>query len=237
MIEAMLIALFATLLIAQQFDVASVRPNHTAGCRGRWDFNASRGQVTAENAPLMRIISRAFNLTDDRISGPSWLDSECYDIRAKAAGGVSDRDLMPMLQALLRERFHLVARLVSEERPVFNLVVDKGGAKIHPYGNGIEVPQSTNDARVLFMVRHMPDLCERLGKVTGRPVIDKTGLDGDYMIVLNYLPLGAVNNDPGDPAADIVSAVREQLGLRLEAARSPVEVLKIESLDRIPAGN
>ena len=73
-----------------RFDAASVRPNHTAACQGRWNFSASHGTVTAENAPLLRIVSRAYNLTDDRVSGPAWLDSECYDITAKAAGDVTD---------------------------------------------------------------------------------------------------------------------------------------------------
>ena len=84
-----------------RFDAASVRLNQTAGCRGRWDFSASRGTVSAQNAPLLRIVSRAYNLTDDRIVGPAWLDSECYDITAKAAKEATDRDLMAMLQGLL----------------------------------------------------------------------------------------------------------------------------------------
>ena len=232
-----LLAASPWVLSAQRFDVASVRPNRTAGCRGRWDFNASRGMVTAENAPLMRIISRAYNLTDDRVSGPPWLDSECYDIRAKASGNIADRDLMAMLRTLLAERFRLVARRESDERPVFVLVVDKGGSKMQAYGGNKPMPPSANDARILFMARHLPDLCERLGKVTGRPVIDKTGLDGDYLIVLNYLPLGAINGDPSDPASDIISAVRDQLGLRLEPRRGQVEILRIETIDKVPTEN
>ena len=110
-----LIAAALCVLNAQQtdpphihFDVASVRVNRTAGCPGRWD------------------------LTGDRVSGPAWLDSECYDIKAKAPAGAPERDLMPMLQALLIERFHLVARLESDERPVFALVADQGWSKDTP---------------------------------------------------------------------------------------------------------
>jgi uncharacterized protein (TIGR03435 family) len=116
---------------AQRFEVASVRVNRTADCRGRWDARMSHGTLTAENAPLRRIISRAYFLTDERVSGPAWMDSQCYDITAKASGNVQDQDLMPMLQALLVERFHLGAERESEERQVFALVVDKGG----PNGN------------------------------------------------------------------------------------------------------
>jgi len=164
------------------------------------------------------------------VSGPAWIESQCYDIRAKASTNVADRDLMRMLQTLLRERFHLVARSEPEERPILALVVDKGGSKLHAYGDKVSTPTSSADGKILFMARHLPDLCERLGKVAGRPVIDKTGLDGDYLIVLTYDPID------GD-LTDIFSAVRDQLGLRLEAQRGVVDILKITSVDKVPTVN
>jgi uncharacterized protein (TIGR03435 family) len=87
------------------------------------------------------------------------------------------------------------------------------------------------------MARHLPDLCERLGSVTGRPVIDKTGLDGDYQIELAYLANAAVEIDPADPVEGIFSAVRNQLGLRLEPRRATVDVVRIESIDKVPTAN
>jgi uncharacterized protein (TIGR03435 family) len=216
-----------------RFDVASVRPNHTKRCMGRWDFSTSHGTVTAENSPLLRIVSRAYNLTDDRVSGPAWMDSECYDIKAKAAGDPARPDLMAMLRELLKERFHLAAHRESDERPIFVLSVDKGGPRMQPYSEKASVPSSNGG--ILFMARHLPDLCERIGKVTGRPVIDKTGLDGDYMIVLTYLAF--TSTDPSNPASDIFSAVRDQLGLRLQSQRGVVDVLKIDSIDKVPTGN
>jgi uncharacterized protein (TIGR03435 family) len=220
-----------------RFDVASVRQNQTASCRGRWDITASHGTFTAENAPLLRIISRAFDLADDRVSGPAWLDSECYDIKAKAVGDVPDRDLMPMLQTLLKERFHLAAHRETDERPIFALVIDKGGAKLQPFGAKIPKLTSNNGGTILFAARHLPDLCEWLGKAAGRPVIDKTGLNGDYQIELTYLPTGPTNTDPSDAAFDIFTAVRTQLGLRLESQRGAVEVVKIDSIEKAPTGN
>ena len=219
-----------------RFDAASVKPNDTDGCRGHWNFAALHGTVSAQNAPLLRIISRAYNLTDDRVSGPAWLDSQCYDITAKTTGDLPEHDLMPMLQVLLTERFHLAARRESDERPVLALLVDKRGAKLPKYGGKISMP-SLNDGKVLFMARHLPDLCERLGKVAGRPVIDKTGLNGDYVIVLTYVPFASTNGDPADSTSDIFSAVRDQLGLKLESQRGVVEILKIDSVDKVPTGN
>jgi len=230
-ISSILVLLALNALSQSHFEAASVRPSRAA-CQGRWSFSTSHGALTAENAPLLRIISRAYNLTDDRISGPAWLDSECYDIRAKASNNVPDRDLMQMLQSLLKERFHLIARREEEERPIFALLIDKGGLKMKLYGD--ETAQSpAREGRILFMARHMPDLCERLGKVTGRPVIDKTGLNGDYLIELTYPPLGATDAD----LSTIFSAVRDQLGLKLESQRGVVDTLKIVSIDKVPTGN
>jgi uncharacterized protein (TIGR03435 family) len=225
-------------LHAQRFDVASVRQNRQTACAGRWDFRATHGTVTAVNAPLVRIISRAYELTDDRVSGPGWLDSECYDIRAKAASpDATNAELMQMLRALLAERVHLVARRDSEQKPVLALVVDKSGLKLQPYSTDVRMPPAPKDGGILFMARHMPDLCERLGKVTGRPVIDKTGLDGDYMIVLTYPPFSAANGDLSEGTGDIFSALRDQLGLKLEAQRGNVEVLRIDRVEKVPTGN
>ena len=220
-----------------RFEAASVKAILKDGCHGRWDFSASHGTVSAQNAPLLRIISRAYNLTDDRIAGPAWLDSQCYDITAKAAGDVPELTLMPMLQTLLKERFHLAVRREQEERPVLALLPDKGGPKVPHYGAKVPTPPAPTDGKVLFMARHMPDLCERLGKVAGRPVIDKTGLKGDYLIVLTYLPFAPTNGELAFSAADIFAAVREQLGLRLEAQRGLVEMIKIDNVDEVPTEN
>ena len=226
-----------------RFDVASVRANREKRCMGAWDFSASHGTVTAVNAPLLRIVSRAWNLTDDRVSGPAWMDSECYDIKAKAAADTTRPELMAMLRELLKERFHVAAYTESEERPVFVLSIDKSGLKMQPYSDKASAPPSNGG--ILFMARHLPDLCERIGKVTGRPVIDKTGLDGDYMIALTYLTFTypAFSDpafsymDPPNSTSDIFSAVREQLGLQLRPQRGVVDVLKIDSTDKIPTGN
>jgi len=219
-----------------RFDVASVRLHHTAECQGRWNFTAGRGTVTAQNAPILRIVSRAFELTDDRVSGPAWMDSSCYDIRAKAPAGTPDRDLMPMLQTLLRERIHLVAQRESAERPVFTLIPGDDGPKIPPFGTRFDSPAGT-EGKTFFAARHLADLCERLGKVAGRPVIDKTGLTGDYQIELYYLPFNSADGDASDSPFDIFAAVQNQLGLRLVPQRAAVEIVKVVSANRTPVVN
>lgn len=221
-----------------RFDVASVRVNRAAGCRGRWDLRASNGIVIAENAPLLRIVSRAFHLTDDRVLGPAWMESECYDIQAKTSmTEASERDLMTMLQELLRERLLLQAHFESGERPIFALSPDRGGVKFGSDDDILEQRPPTGSGQVLFMARTLQDLCERLGSVTGRPVVDKTGLSGRYVIVLSYVPLAAANAEPAGPGADVFAAVRDQLGLRLEAERDVVQILKVDSVEKVPSEN
>ena len=129
----------------------------------------------------------------------------------------------------------MVARHEEDQRPFLRLVVDAGGTKLRNYGEAAPATPMNTDGRVVFMARHMPDLCERLGKVTGRPVVDKTGLTGDYMIVLSYLPLGL--NGSEDGGSDIVTAVREQLGLRLEQQRGLVDIVKVLGIDKLPTRN
>jgi uncharacterized protein (TIGR03435 family) len=238
MLRLILFFIASCVLQAQTFEVASVRPNQKAACQGRWDFTAAHGAVNAENAPLLRILSRAYNLTDDRVSGPAWLNTQCYDIHAKTSRPATDADLMSMLRTLLKERFHLVAERGSEERPVYMLLIDKDGLKMRPYGDHNAPPPPITDGKMLFLAKRLPDLCERLGKVLGRPVVDKTGLDAAYMIVLTYQTFGTVNNgDATDPASDIFAAVPEQLGLRLEAQRGTVDYLKIDRIDKTPTEN
>ncbi len=87
------------------------------------------------------------------------------------------------------------------------------------------------------MARHIPDLCERLGAVAGRPVIDRTGLHGDYQIELTYVPSDPTDGDSSGAPLDIFSAVRSQLGLKLEPQRASVEVLRIRGLEKVPTGN
>ncbi len=218
----------------QRFEVASIHSSKFK-CMGRWDFEAAHGAVNAQNAPMLRIISRAYGLTDDRVSGPSWLDSQCYDVKAKAPGGASERDLMPMLVELLKDRFHLVARRVPDQRPFLRLVIDRNGSKLIDYDQAPPLNPTAQDGRLVFMARHMPDLCERLGKVTGRPVVDKTGLTRDYMIMLSYLPLTVPEG--ADGTSDIFTAVRDQLGLRLEQERGMVEIVKVDSIQKAPSRN
>jgi uncharacterized protein (TIGR03435 family) len=224
-----------------QFEVATARPNTIDRCRGAWDFTQSHGKLTIKNVSLRKVISRAYFLPEDQVSGSAWLESECYDIVGQSGSETSDKVLMLMLQALLKERFHLVVHHESEERAIFALLVDKNGPKVHEYrpGDKVSVPSSIAPGNVFFMISGpMSTLAERLALVVGRPVVDKTSLPGEYKISLSYAPLTAASSaDTSVSAGDVFAAVREQLGLKLQSQRGPIEILRVDHAERIPMEN
>jgi uncharacterized protein (TIGR03435 family) len=189
----------------------------------------------ARNVPLIALIQIAYKKDGDRISGkPDWLESQLYDVSAKAEGdaGLTIEQMRPLLRQLLEQRFHLVAHTEKKEMQGYALVEVKGGSKLvasketHPYAqilpNGIQAQDMTLEV-----------LASLLAKPTGRPVIDKTGIQGSYDYKLSYAP--DATDDSSLPS--IFTALQEQLGLRLESQKVQVETLVIDHVDKIPTEN
>ena len=114
---------------AQEFEVATVKPNRS-GQNGDRRPDLQNGVLTARNVTLHMMLRAAYELHESRIIGPDWLDSDRFDLAGKAPAGVPDTEFMPMLQALLKERFQLAVHRETKEMPVFDMVVAKGGLKI-----------------------------------------------------------------------------------------------------------
>jgi uncharacterized protein (TIGR03435 family) len=198
--------------------------------------------------------------------GPSWASSAYYDINAKAESPQPRGTLNgPMLQALLEDRFQLKLHRVTREVPVFALKVAARGAKLRPHKDGscavvdlenamapsdshksiqlqCGVGRSTLDGTAAFGFT-MQDLCDLFLGVLERPVIDRTGIAGMYDMHLDLTPadMGHGVTSPDGPAdgAQKFAAIRaalRKLGLSLEAAKGPQEVLVIDSIAR-PAEN
>ncbi len=194
---------------------------------------------------MRRLLRTAYGLSDLQITGPDWLDSDPYDVVAKAPQDAPDTELMPMLQALLKERFHLAVHREMKEMPVFDMVVAKGGLKIWQFDPARPVPKPPLPAHVTSAmtasngVVTMPELATRLTASAGRPVLDKTGLEGRYGFFLFYTMLTAQSDDAaaGSGPPDFFAAVEQQLGLRLEPKRESVEILVVDHADRVPTEN
>jgi uncharacterized protein (TIGR03435 family) len=236
------------------FEVASVKP-HNPEIRGdSVDFSAER--FTATNIPLGGLILMAYNITVRQISGQDPLLSERYDIVAKAEHAVRRDQMLRMLQALLAERFKLVVHRETREVPVYALVVGRGGPKLHrsdpSHGEVINplTPTGAGGAElksghVVFKDESMSDFAWALSRmvVTGdRVVLDNTGLHGTYDFELTFEPPRRPSGAevPGaaaiSDASSIFEAVQEQLGLKLESKKGPVEFLIIDHIEK-PSAN
>jgi uncharacterized protein (TIGR03435 family) len=194
---------------------------------------------------MRRLLRDAYELSESPITGPDWFDSDRYDVVARVPQGVPDSELMPMLQALLKERFHLAVHREMKEMPVFDMVVAKGGLKIWPFDPARPVVKPPLPAHVTSAMEAsngvvtMPELAIRLTLSAGRPVLDKTGLDGRYGFFLFYTTLTAQSNDAtadsGPP--DFFAAVEQQLGLKLEPKKESIGILVVDHAGRIPTEN
>jgi uncharacterized protein (TIGR03435 family) len=145
--------------------------------------------------------------------------------------------LPQLLQALLTERFHLAIHRELKEQPVYALILAKGGPKLHKTsheGDGPSLRQSGYS--FTFTNATMSNLIGVLSQVAGRKVVDRTGLRGQYDFTLSYVPNRneGSNVSPTDSLPESVfTAVREQLGLNLEAQKSQVELIVVDHLDRV----
>jgi uncharacterized protein (TIGR03435 family) len=251
------------------FEVASVKRNSSAPS-GRMNFKAlPGGRLTAENMPLRLLIQHAYGIRAFQISrGPSWIDTERYDIAAKAGREVPERQLVgPMLQKLLEDRFKLRLHRETQQLPVLNLIETPAGAKLTKSNaadctdreftasvtpsslpcHEVVLTISPTGARLRGEQATTAQLVLTLENIIGRPVIDKTALtqnfDVDLEVSLEGLDgiVGFGGGTPATQAADnmtpsILTALPQQLGLRLAPGRGPVEVLVIEHVEK-PTGN
>ena len=217
------------------FEVATVKVNRTGSGDSRFP-ELRNGTLAAESVSLKSLLQAAYGFGRQRITGPSWLDSDRFDLTGKAPQGVPDSELMQMLQSLLKDRFQLKVHRETKEMPVFEMFVAKDGPKISTYDpeHPLEMPADIGGS-VMKGTATMSQLAERISPVAGRPVLDKTGLKGRYAFILIFTPVSAQASDSGAP--DFFVAVQQQLGLKLESMREPIEILVVDHAERVPSEN
>lgn len=234
----------------RQFEVASVKRNNSGSRTVRTGGNV--GGYRATNVPLSLLIQIAYKVQPFQIIGaPSWIESEHYDIEGKYEGAPSNEKIGPMLQALIEERFKASMHGETRDLPVFFLTIAKGGPKLKSgpcltREPGVPVPpgqrQSSycgytgmNDGSLSTTGTSMGILADALSGILKRKVLDRTSLAGEFDMTLKWTPdLGTPDNNPapaqpGGPS--IFTAVEEQLGLRLESGKAPIDVLVIDHID------
>ena len=215
-----------------EFEVASVKPNSSVDSGTQW--NVSHGNFAAENASLKQLIAWAYAIPKIQVSGPTWLDSLRFDIKAKGIVGASDSQVFLMLQKLLNERFHLQVHSESREMMVALLMVARSGLKILPIDSANPMPFSPLPAgrwSVLQMTGSLQEFAGGLSSSIQRPVLDRTGTEGKFRFRIYY------NNGPDSEGPDLYAALREQLGLRLEQGKASVRILVVDGSEKIPTEN
>jgi uncharacterized protein (TIGR03435 family) len=185
---------------------------------------------------LQGLVEFAFAVPSQRTKGaPNWFGSQLYDVDAKVEGdkGLTYDELRPLLQQLFKDRFRLVIHRETEVQKSYALVIAKKGPKLQPSGK-----DSPQQGTIMFNGLYCPSCSlERfariLEQVTGRPVVDKTGIKGEFDIRLKYAP----ETDSESSLPSIFTALQEQQGLKLVPEEDPTEILVIDHVERVPTEN
>jgi uncharacterized protein (TIGR03435 family) len=238
------------------FEVATIRPSapeehaRMIGWEGR--------HFTARYTTISQMVQFAYNLQAKQVvDGPPWLDRATYDIEAQAAAGEpSGAEFRAMMQHLLADRFAMKTHRELRILSAYELVVAKGGAKLQAAKEpaptqqaqeeippGVRIQRGPHQWMKVVGVRGtMPELAAELQRVeTDRPVVDRTGLVGEYdfsFTATSAKPFfEGEGPDTGDAAPPLIfTAIEEQLGLRLESVKTAVECLVMDEVER-PSAN
>lgn len=241
------------------FEVASIKPAPPF----TWDMLGSptvhqglkvdKALADFGGLSLTNLVSLAYRVRPYQVSGPDWMNAARFDILAKLPEGASTDSVPEMLQALLADRFKLTLHRDSREFPVYALVVGKGGSKLTPKPADYD-PAAQGSLRPMKMETYAALLTDTVD----RPVVDQTGLEGEYMISrqqvtqaratqavrlkatelqqLAALRGGSIGVAPDPPESDTFVAV-QALGLKLEPRKLPLALLVIDHLEKTPTEN
>jgi uncharacterized protein (TIGR03435 family) len=233
------------------FEVATIKPADTAKA-GRYITMQGNDRFVAKYYNLKLLIAAAFDVSPRTISGgEGWIESDHYDILAVAPGAVRPNhdEQMSMLRSLLLDRFKLTFHREQKEFSLYQLEVAKGGSKMKAStaapDDPVQLISTVYPQKVVLPARNatMHDLVSLMQRaIFDRPVVDKTGLPGRFDFDLEWAPDetqfgGALPVAPSDaPSPPLFVAMQEQLGLKLEATRGPVDALVIDTAER-PSAN
>jgi uncharacterized protein (TIGR03435 family) len=284
------------------FEVASVKPAAPQTDGNRFvRMGGDAGRVDYANVSLKQVLAKAYDVKSYQVTGPSWLDTERYDIVAKVPDGVAKEQIPAMLQALLAERFHMSIHRESKEQSVYAIVLGKGELKLTKYdenasqaftfnesggppppppppggggriavaagrggGGGPAGPAPKGSAMIGMSSNGATRLQARGATLAGvagmlssfmdRPVVDMTGIEGEYdisleaaaeeMVGMKMTVIGSPGPAGGAPApapetaptASIFTSI-QQLGLKLEPRKAPIAYVVVDKADKVPTEN
>jgi uncharacterized protein (TIGR03435 family) len=219
------------------FEVASLKLNNSANTGSSNDFGDA--YVTFRNYVLRAVIRMAYSVDDQAMQAPPWVADIRVDISGKVPSpSTTFEQKREMLRALLIERFGLEAHRESKVRQGFALVIAKNGPKIQPVEDAGGHINDQRDGNIKMLRTTIDNFAESLGHKLSQPVVDETHMQGVYNVTLTYTPdRGASGKLSTDVGPTIFTALEEQLGLKLEARKVPVEILVVDHCEKIPTGN
>ncbi len=226
---AVLLALGAQQQPRPKFEVAAIKESKT-GAHNGGGYSSPGALYRAQNVPLHFLISRAYNVKTFQVTGgPPWVESVAWDIDAKGTGNPPREQLLLMLQSLLEERFQLQLRRQTADHSVYLLSIAKSGSRLTPAdctADGASCDNwSSNNNDVKGDGVTMQDLADALAEALEMPVVDKTGIQGRFNLHLHWTPQ---SDDGADVSSgSIFTVIQEQLGVRLESGKAPVDMLVI----------
>ena len=220
------------------FDVATVKPNHS-GTR-LLQLSAEKDQFVVENATPRLLLQYAYHVNDSQIVGaPGWIDSEHFDVQAGTRNPDGDEQgARRMLQALLADRFKLALHHEDRKLPIYELVVDRRGHKLHESSDQTDGAQMRHTFRmdgsgnVNAVAENLDQFAEFLAHQLRRVVVNQTGLTGDYDFSLQWKPDRPLDRRDAESGPPIFDALQEQLGLKLEPKTGPVDTLVIDHMEK-----
>ena len=225
------------------FDVASIKASQ--GRRGGMDMlglnaiQVTPGSFTMWNSSLKTAIGWAYGVFEYQITGPGWAGEDRYDIVAKSAGPVSRDQLRSMLQSLLAERFKLAIHRETKEMQAYVLSVGKNGPKFSESKTEGDSDVTPDPKRMVVEVHRVDlrQLVHLLATTFQTPVIDQTGLRGRYDVSIDVTKYIPQSGERANPLDIIQTGLQQELGLKLESKKMPVDLLIIDHAEKAPVEN
>lgn len=218
---------------APKFEVAAIKPN-TSGS-GSSGTHSTDGLIRMTNVSLKNCIEMAYDVRDFSLSAPDWVGSVHFDITAKPPAASKEREFGKMMQSLLAERFKLEAHREPKVLSAYALVVGKTGPKLQEAVGFHGSSMNSNNSK-LTAKASMERLADFLARRLDRPVVDLTELKGIYDFKLEWTPEDSKATS-ADAGPSLFTALQEQLGLRLQPKKLPVDVLVVDHVERVPTEN
>ena len=215
------------------FEVVSIRPAPPDSMGGISEPVGT--EFRAQAMPLSVLVQMTFGINPNQMVIPNWAQSVKFDIAAKTGSAVplTYAQMKPLMLKMMAERFGMTYHRETREVQGYDMVPTKSGPKLTPAQPGSSRGGSGGPGEINIPNTTMQSFAGMLTAKLKRPVADKTGASGDYEVKLRFAP----ENEADSALPSIFTALQEEMGIKLESAKVPVEMLVIDHLDKMPTEN